>query len=183
MMKDKENLSEDLPLVSKSQRRREALELKSLALELIKLSQARLNRVPLDASVREAIGDARRIKSNVARKRQMQYVAKLLRRGDPEPIFEALEAFESEARKLTGRQHRSEAWRDFLLDTGDQAVGALVGKRDDTDTQAIRQLIRNAKRELQKGKPPASARALFRELRVMDERQPLPPLDPQDRGE
>ncbi len=146
-MKDKENLSEEDAPVSKSQRRRDALELKSLALELIKMSPARLGRVPLDDDVREAIMDARQIRSHVARKRQMQYAAKLLRRMDPEPIFQAIDGFETEARKLTGRQHRAEAWRDFLLESGDPAVGDLMQQRTDTDTQAIRQLIRNADRE------------------------------------
>jgi len=181
-MKDKENLSEEPVLASKSQRRREALELRSLALRLIKLSQARLDRIPLDDAVRAAIMDARQIKSNIARKRQMQYAAKLLRRTDAEPILDALDEFENEARKLTGRQHRSEAWRDFLLGSGDEAVGSLIRQRADTDTQAIRQLIRNADRELKSGKPPAAARALFRILRVMDESEPLPPLEPGSGG-
>jgi len=175
-MKYKENLSEETIPVSKSQRRRDALELKSLASELIKLSQAKLGRVPLDEGVRAAIMEARQIKSNVARKRQMQYVAKLLRRDDPEPIFLALESFENEAKQLTGRQHRSEAWRDFLLESGDPAISLLMKQRMDIDTQAIRQLVRNARRESEKSKPPASARTLFRMLREMDEKEPLPPM-------
>jgi ribosome-associated protein len=175
MMKGKENRFEDESHVSKSQRRREALELKSLASELIRLSPSRLGRVPLDDAVRSAVVEARQINSNVARKRQLQYVAKLLRRIDPEPIVRTLEAFEGEARQLTGRQHRAEAWRDFLLESGDQAVAVLMRQRNDTDTQALRQLIRNAHREAARGKPPASGRALFRALREMDEIDPLPP--------
>ena len=175
-MKGKENHFEEQPLASKSQRRREALETKSLALELIKLNAARLGRVPLDDAVRSAIMEARQIRSNVARKRQLQYVAKLLRRTDPEPIIQTLEEFDGEARQLTGRQHRSEAWRDFLLESGDHAVGVLMQQRNDVDTQALRQLIRNAQNETARGKPPASARALFRLLREMDESEPLPPV-------
>lgn len=176
MVKGKENLLPGQEPVSKSQRRREALELKSLASQLIGLNMARLGRVPLDEDVREAIMDARQIRSNVARKRQLQFVAKLLRRIDPEPVIQALEAFEGEARQLTGRQHRTEAWRDFLVESGDPAVGSLVNQRNDTDTQSIRQLLRNARKEAARDKPPASARALFRVLREMDEREPLPPL-------
>lgn len=174
-MKGKETIPEEDLAPSKSQRRRDALELKSLALELMKISPAKLGRIPLDDDVREAIMDARQIRSNVARKRQMQYAAKLLRRIDPEPIFQAIEGFETEAREITGRQHRAEAWRDFLLEAGDPAVGSLMQQRNDTDTQAIRQLIRNANREESRNKPPASARALFRLLREMDEADPLPP--------
>jgi len=174
-MKGKGNHIEEQPLASKSQRRRDALETKSLASELIKLNAGRLGRVPLDDSVRSAIMEARQIRSNVARKRQLQYVAKLLRRIDPEPIVQTLEGFDNEARQLTGRQHRSEAWRDFLLESGDQAVGVLMQQRDDVDTQALRQLIRNAQKESARGKPPASARTIFHLLREMDESSPLPP--------
>jgi len=175
-MKGKENHFEEQPPASKSQRRREALEVKSLASELIKLSAARLGRVPLDDSVRSAVMEARQIRSNVAGKRQLQYVAKLLRRIDPEPIIQTLEEFDGEARQLTGRQHRSEAWRDFLLESGDDAVGVLMQQRNNVDTQAIRQLLRNAHKEASLSKPPASARALFRLLRKMDESESLPPV-------
>ena len=176
MVKGKENFSAEEPLTSKSQRRRDALELKALASRLIKLAPARLGRVPLPDDVREAILEAREIRSNVARKRQLQYVAKLLRRNDPEEIFLALEQFEGEARQLTGRQHRSEAWRDHLLERGDEAIGQLVSLRSYADTQALRQLVRNAKKEKELGKPPASARSLFRALRDMDEQEQLPPV-------
>ncbi len=175
-MKGKENIFEEPELVSKSQRRRDALEIKSLALELINLGQSKLGQVPLDEMVRSAIMEARKMNSNGARKRQLQYVAKLLRRDDPEPILLALEKFDSEARELTGRQHRTEAWRDFLLEEGDGAIGELIRHRPDCDTQAIRQLVRNANRESALNKPPASARNLFRILREMDQAEPLPPV-------
>jgi len=176
-MKGKKNHFEEPPAASKSQRRRDALETRSLASELIKLSAARLGRVPLDDAVRSAIMEARQIRAHVAGKRQLQYVAKLLRRIDPEPIVQTLEEFDGEARQLTGRQHRTEAWRDFLLESGDSAVGVLMQQHNDVDTQAIRQLIRNAHKEAARNKPPASARALFRLLREMDESEQLPPVN------
>lgn len=163
-------------LVSKSQRKREALEVRDLAKQLLALSPARLEQVPLSATLREEIKRARAIRSHVARKRQMQYVAKLMRRDDTAPIEDALESFEVEARQLTARQHRCEAWRDRLIDEGDAAVGSLFELRRDTDTQAIRQLVRNARREAARAEPPAAARALFRLLRELDEAAPLPSL-------
>ena len=99
-----------------------------------------------------------------------------MRRIDPEPIFQTIEAFDNEARQLTGRQLRSQAWRDFLLESGDQALGVLIKQRNNVDTQAIRQLVRNAHKEAGRGKSPAAARALFRVLREMDELTPLPPV-------
>jgi ribosome-associated protein len=176
MPESKENLSETGELISRSQRRRDALEVKSLAAQLIALAPSRLALVPLDESVRAAIAEARRIRSNVARKRQLQFVAKLLRRADAEPILQAMEGFDSDARQLNARQHRAEAWRDHLVENGDSALGDLLQLRHGADAQAIRQLLRTARSEAARGKPPAAARALFRLLRDMDAGESLPPI-------
>lgn len=178
MTESKENLDEASGFESKSQRRRDALEVKSLASRLIDLSPALLAKVPLDETQRAAIGEARRIRSNVARKRQLQFVAKLLRRGDPDPIRQALDAFGADARQLAGRQHRAEAWRDHLLATGDSAISELLRQRHNSDAQPLRQLMRKARQEADAGRPPAAARALFRLLREMDEFESLPSIGP-----
>ena len=73
---------------------------------LIALAPAKLAQVPLDEQVRSEIDRARGIRSNVARKRQLQYVAKLLRRGDMAPVSEALDSFDGEAKQLNARHHR-----------------------------------------------------------------------------
>lgn len=182
MTESKENFAETAELASKSQRRREALEVKSLASRLIGLSPALLAQVPLDEPLRAAIGEARSIRSNVARKRQLQFVAKLLRRGDPDPIQQALEAFGADARQLSGRQHRAETWRDHLVKAGDSALSELLLQRHDADAQSLRQLMRQhmrkARQDADSDRPPAAARALFRLLREMDEFEPLPPIEP-----
>jgi ribosome-associated protein len=172
----KENFTETAGETSKSQRRRDALELKSLARDLIAMSRAQLARVPLDEDVRAAIDEAQQIRSNVARKRQLQYVAKLIRRSDATPIIEAIEALENDTRQLSARQHRVEAWRDHLISEGDPALSELLLQRPGADTQAIRQCIRKALTEAARDKPPAAARVLFRLLREMDENEPLPSL-------
>ena len=161
---------------SKSQRKRDARALFELGRTLVEMPRARLASVPLDAELRGAIDFTRSVTAHVARKRELQHLAKLLRRVDAEPIREALEALDNEARQLTARHHRAEQWRDRLLDEGDAAVGALCEARDDVDVQALRQLIRNAQRERARNKPPAAARSLFRVLRDLDGHTPLPPL-------
>ena len=176
MTEIKDNLSVGPETPSKSQRRREALQVKDLAASLIALSPARLARIPLDEPLASAISEARRIRSNVARKRQLQFVAKLLRNTDTEPVLAALEAFENKARELNASHHRTEAWRDHLLEHGDEALGQLLADRHDVEPQAIRQLMRKARQEAQREKPPAAARGLFRILREMDEASPLPPI-------
>lgn len=172
----KEKPSQEIEFISKSQRKRDAQGLKSLALELIRMSSSQLARVPLGKTVREAVQEARQIHSHVAGKRQLQFIAKQLRRIDATPIRNTIDSFQNQARQLTVRQHRVENWRDLLLESGDTALGKLLQQRHEADGQAIRQLIRNAQREASRGKPPASSRALFRRLREMDENEPLPPL-------
>jgi ribosome-associated protein len=162
-------------LISKSQLKRDAHAMKDLASELLELSKSQLSKVPLDEDILLAIQQARAFRSHGARRRQLLYLAKLIRRTDPSPIIEAVDGFHCAALALTGRQHRSEAWRDFLLEQGDTALGVLLQQRAGVDVQSLRQLIRNAALELKAGKPPAAARALFRALRDMDLEQPLPP--------
>jgi ribosome-associated protein len=165
--------SEQLP--SKSQLKRDAKALKSLASQLLAISDSKLKKVPLESDLMESVLEARSMRSHGARKRQLQYVAKLLRRLDPVDIIAAIEGLNSENRALTARQHRSEAWREILLEQGDPALNALLQQRPDIDIQKVRQLIRNSRAENSKGKPPASARVLFRILRDLDTEQALPP--------
>jgi len=177
MTEIKDNLEGEPEVISKSQRRRDALEVRDLAATLIALSPSQLERVPLDAHIAAAVAEARRIRSNVARKRQLQFVAKLLRKSDTGAIEAALADFDSQARDLSASHHRTEAWRDRLLTDGDEALGALLSQRRDADPQAIRQLMRKARQEAERERPPAAARELFRLLRKMDEAEPLPPIE------
>jgi len=172
---DPGGLTTDEQLISKSQLKREALATKSLAADLLELSQSQLQRLPLENDVLLAIQQAAKIRSHGARKRQLQYIAKLMRRSDTTAIAEAMAAFHADARGLSAQQHRSERWRDALILKGDGALGALLQLRPDIDAQTLRQLVRNAQREQAAGKPPASSRALFRTLREMDAWKPLPP--------
>jgi len=148
---------------------------KSLARDLIAMSPSRFAQLPVDDPVRAAVEEARRIRSNVARKRQLQFVAKLLRRAETEPLMRALDALEQDARLAAARHHRAEAWRDLLIESGDPALGELLQQRQGADAQAIRQHIRQARKEASRAQPPAAARGLFRLLRQMDEAEPLPP--------
>lgn len=160
---------------SKSQMKRDDRAIKSLAAGLLQLSASQLRRIPLDKDIVLAINEARKFHSHGARRRQLQYITKLMRRADTAAIVDALEEIQSEARGLIARQHRSEAWRDLLLERGDAALGELLEQNTQIDVQHFRQLIRNARHEVSSGKPPAAARALFRALRDLDASQALPP--------
>ncbi|NIM70161.1 MAG: DUF615 domain-containing protein [Xanthomonadales bacterium] len=161
---------------SKSQRKREALALLDLARNLTDLEAGALLRLPLDEDLRTAIDQARSIRSNVARKRAVHYLAKLLRQRDAGPVLEALERLRTEARGLAAAHHRVEAWRDELIADGDAAVQRLVEAQYHAHAQTLRQLTRNARREARLGLPAAAARKLFRALRAIDDESPLPPV-------
>ncbi len=161
---------------SKSQRKRDARALFELSRNLVALTQRQLAALPIEAELLEAINFARGIKSHVARKRQVQFIAKTVRNHDVLLIQEALATLQVEARQLTMRHHAVESWRDRLLSGDDEVLAVIFSQRERSDTQALRQLIRNARKESRLGKPPAAARALFKLLREMDDLQPLPAL-------
>lgn len=163
-------------LPSKSQRKRDAKVLFDLGRDIVGLTKKQLAALPIDDDLLYAIELARNIKSNVARKRQIQFIAKMMRSRDVSDIREAMKAEEREARQMTVRHHRAEAWRDKLIGSGNEALTEFLEEYPLSDSQALRQLIRSAQKETALGKPPTSARKLFRTLREMDVKQALPPI-------
>ena len=148
-----------------------------LARDLAAMTPRQLDALPIETDLREAIEFAGSVSAHVARKREVQFVAKMMRQRDVEQIQQALAAIEQEARQVTVRHHRVESWRDALLDSGDTALSELMKDRDSSNVQALRHLVRNARKEASLGKPPASARKLFKLLREMDAETALPPVD------
>lgn len=156
---------DELILISKSQLKRESHALTDLGKELVELPQNKLDKIPLDENVADAVALARRIKERGGRKRQLQYIGKLLRKVDAEPILAAMDALKNEHLKENARLHKLEQWRDRLLEEGDTTLGELLEQHPDADRQHLRQLLRNAQREKKLNKPPKSARELFKYLR------------------
>ncbi|ATD68058.1 hypothetical protein CNR27_11960 [Luteimonas chenhongjianii] len=153
---------------SRKQNRREALEVLSLADALAALSENQLGKLPIPETLLPHIADARRITSHIARKRQLAYLAKQMRREDDETLHairDAMDAGGAAARMDTAQMHRAEAWRERLLADGDAALAELLDTYPEADRQRLRQLVRNALAERAKNKPPAAFRELFRELR------------------
>ncbi|OBX37280.1 hypothetical protein A8U91_01638 [Halomonas elongata] len=95
----------------------------------------------------------------------MQYVGKLMRREDLDGIQAVFDEIDREQLQRDHAFHRLEKWRDRLIDEGDDAVADFIEAYPDTDRQALRQLIRNARRERDQGKPPTNARRLFKLIR------------------
>ena len=153
---------------SRSQQRRDALEVLALGEKLAALSDAQLDKLPIPEALLPHILDTRRITAHVARKRQLAFLAKQMRREDDETldaIRDALDAGGQAARREAAELHRVEAWRERLLDDGDAALGELLDAHPHGDRQHLRQLVRNALDERKRNKPPHAFRELFRELR------------------
>lgn len=166
----------DIIEISKSQRKREANELLDLAKHLIAMTESRFKKLPLDQDLREEVEFARSIKAHGARKRQLMTVGKMLRRRDNEELLDAVNNFDQKTRQVNARFHLVEAWRDRLVEGSNEVLTELLEQTPDANVQTLRQLIRNAKKEVQLKKSPTSARKLFKLLREMDAGQPLPPL-------
>lgn len=162
--------------VSKSQRKREANDLLDLAKKLIAMPASRLKRMPMDSDLREEVEFARSIRARGARKRQLMTVGKMLRNRDTEQLLDAVNNIDQKNRQVNARFHHIEAWRNRLVEGGDHELTELLEQTSSANAQTLRQLIRNAKKELKLGKPPSASRKLFKLLRELDEQNPLPHL-------
>lgn len=154
---------------SRSQRRRDALAVFDLAERLVALTDAQLAQLPLDDELRDEVEKTRRITQQIARKRQLQYLAKMMRRHEDElPALRAqLDHDRGIARRETAELHRLEDWRDRLIDEGDEALAALLARFPSADRQHLRQLARQARVERNENRSPHAFRELFRALREL----------------
>ena len=156
---------------SRSQQRREALDILELGERLVALTAAQLARLPVPDELLPHIRETQRITSHGARKRQLAFLAKQMRRQDDaalDAIRDALGKDGEAARRETAAMHRVEALRDSLLgDDGDAAMTALLGEFAGADRQKLRQLVRNTHEERKRNKPPHAFRELYRELREL----------------
>ena len=155
---------------SKSQLKRDAQAVRSLGEELAALGASERARIPLPDDVVEAIEVFNRTTKNGARKRQLGWLAKRMRKIDIEPVEAAMEAIRQAARANTQNLHRVEQWRDRLLTETDgespkKALTEFLNAFPHADRQQLRQLQRSAEKEKQAGKPPRAARLLFKLVR------------------
>lgn len=155
---------------SRGEERRAALAVLELANRMVEQPMARLLQMPVSEEMLAHIAAAQKITAQIARKRQIQYVAKQMRREDPESLesWRALLDFDKQdVRREIAEAHRIEALREKLVQGDAQALTQLLGQFPQADSQHIRQLIRNAQHEQAKGKPPHAYRELFRVLREL----------------
>jgi ribosome-associated protein len=162
----------DPEIVSKTKKKREMHELQALGVALAALPESQLQAMSLHEDLLEALLEAKRIRSHEARRRQMQYIGRLMRDLDPAPIRAQLAEVEGHSAQANARHRRLETWRSRLLGD-DGALTALAADYPGADLQVLRTLIRNARKEAAEGKPPRAYRELFRVLKDIESSTPV----------
>ncbi|MDF2155649.1 ribosome biogenesis factor YjgA [Vibrio sp. CAU 1672] len=161
---------EEIIWVSKTEMKRDMEELQKLGEELVSLKPAVLEKFPLSDDLREAIADAQRFK-NEARRRQLQYIGKLMRHEDPEPIQAALDKVRNKHSQATAALHKLETLRDRVVEEGDSAISDVMELYPEADRQRLRQLARQAAKEKKAGKPAKAFREIFQILKELNDEE------------
>ena len=154
----------DLP-PSKTRLKKDADALQQLGTDLLDLPEGDWMKLALPDALIDALHEAKRIHSRGALKRQRQFIGRLMRDVDPEPIHQHFEQLRQKTRQQVQAHHALEQWRDRMIEEGDPAIEAYLQENASADRQHLRQLVRQARKENDQKKPPKSARALFRYLR------------------
>ncbi|MEH6466813.1 MAG: ribosome biogenesis factor YjgA [Porticoccus sp.] len=149
---------------SKSALKREMTALQKIGEDLVDLPASQLAKVLMPDLLEDAIMVARRLKNREGKRRQLQYIGKIMRNIDSDAIKQRLDSFNHKSQESRQQLHRLEQWRDRLMTDGDQAIGELLKEYAELDRQHLRQLIRQAQKEASQNKPPAASRKIFKYL-------------------
>ncbi|AAF95677.1 Putative alpha helix protein [Vibrio cholerae] len=155
---------EEIIWVSRTELKNDMLALQKLGEELVELKPSALAKFPLPEDLAEAIKDAQRFK-NEARRRQLQYIGKLMRHIDPEPLQAALDKLRNKHSQTTALLHKLEQLRDRIVAEGDSAIEVAMEQYPEADRQRLRLLARQASKEKAGNKPPKSSREIFQLLK------------------
>ncbi|MBN2297807.1 MAG: DUF615 domain-containing protein [Deltaproteobacteria bacterium] len=154
---------------SKSQVKREMHALEKLGEQLTKLPDGKIKSLGLPEELIEAIRFARTIMTRGAGKRQRQYIGRLMRGVDPQPIEMALAEIHGEHSDSTERFKELERLRDGLVEDDPRIFEEVLERYPHIERQRLMQLVRGARRERELDKPPKSYRVLFAYLRECSE--------------
>jgi ribosome-associated protein len=153
--------------LSKSARKREAASLQELGVKLAALPDQEIKALDLPENLFIALRDLRRLPSHGAQVRQRQYIGKLMRKIDPEPVLAKLA--ERKQRHDVEIRHfqQIERWRDRLLSEPAIAIEELIEEHPQVDRAALLRLLEKAERERLEQRSPVGARELFAFLRQL----------------
>ena len=161
------DFDDDEEWISKTQRKKECDALQKLGEELTTLKDSELESFDLSDELLAAIRESRKIRQRGALKRHRQYIGRLMRDIDPEPVAQQLEKLRHKDDLNNAAFKRLEKWREQMMDEGDKAINEIVNELPGADRQHLRQLIRKAQKEQQENKPPVAFRQIFKYLREL----------------
>lgn len=159
---DDTGADDDFSRPSKTQLKRDMHDLQSLGEDLLTLPASRLEPLGLPEILLDAIKAAKKITNFEGRRRQMQYLGKLMRKIDAEPVRQAVADFKLGRAQDSLTLHESETWRERLL-AQDDALQDFIGRHPGVDVQQLRSLVRAARKDASAAPEQRSGRA-FREL-------------------
>jgi ribosome-associated protein len=148
---------------SKTRMKQQSHDLQALGVQIAELSAEKLAALDLPEALRDAIEQFRRTRSFEGKRRQMQYVGKLMRGADEDALREAVAAATVGSAKETLLMHEAERWRAELI-AEDDAMTRWLAQFPDTDSQELRSLVRAARRDSKDLAPEARQPKSFREL-------------------
>jgi ribosome-associated protein len=138
------------------------------------LSPDQLGRLMLPEKILQAVREVSGMPHTGARKRLLKYIAGQLHQIDVEPYVEKLARLKNKSAHAVREHHLAEQWRDRLIAEGNEAVTELLDDCPEADSQHLRQLIRNAQKEIAAAKPPKSSRLLYRYVKSLLQNDGLP---------
>jgi len=150
---------------NKTQIKKDIAVLFALGEEMSELSPAQLNTLELPEKIHKAVTEVSGMPHKGARKRLLKFIAGQLHKIDAEPILEKLARIKNKSAHAVREHHIVERWRDRLVAEGNDALTELLSEQPHADRQQLRQLLRNAQKEAEAGKPPKSSRLLYRYLK------------------
>lgn len=164
-MSDKNQLNDD-EWVSKTRKKQEMNALQDLGSELLELSADTLKHMDLPEDLLAALLEGKRLTAHGAIARHKQYIGKIMRHVDPEPIQQRLDIIRGDSAEHNAWLHLIERWRERLL-ADDTLLSTFVSDYPAADVQQMRTLIRTARKERQENKPPKCYRALFQSIKEL----------------
>ena len=155
---------ENKEFVSKTELKKDSKKIQAFGKKISELSSEEISSFNFPDTILKAIKDCKSIKSNVAKKRQVQYLGKLLREIDLSEIYLKMDQINSNSQLEVRNNHKAEIWRERLIQDKD-AVTELIRLCPDVDRQKIRQLIQNTLKETKASNPPKYYRQLFKYIK------------------
>ena len=165
MTQDDHDTDNELP--SKTALKRAATEAQSLGKRLTELKPEQLSALPLPDNLRSAIEDYQRFPSHGAKRRQLQFIGKLMRDADLDAMAQMIDQLDGQTAQAKYEFAQLEKWRDELLSSGD-AMTRFIDAHPNVDRQQLRQLVKKATSAKDEDAARNASRALFRFLRDVE---------------